>query len=140
MTIKLDHINLTVADLNKSIEWYRKIFGFELVELGTTPEGVKWGIVAFRDSMICMTEYADRVAADQVDDQTTHQIYHFGIRVSDLEQWQQTIHDHQLKLYYGGKIHYPNSKSWYIHDPSGHEIEVSYAAQGSMKFPIRGVQ
>ncbi len=43
MTIKLDHINLTVENLKESIEWYRKIFGFELVESGATPQGNKWG-------------------------------------------------------------------------------------------------
>jgi catechol 2,3-dioxygenase-like lactoylglutathione lyase family enzyme len=140
MTIKLDHINLTVADLKNSIEWYGKVFGFELVESGTTPQGIKWGIVAFNDSMICMTEYTGRIAADKVEDKSTHQIYHFGIRVSDLEQWQQTVKDHQLKLYYSGEIKYPTSKSWYIHDPSGHEIEVSYAVHGRMQFPSGGIQ
>jgi catechol-2,3-dioxygenase len=139
MTIKIDHINLTVDSLNHSIVWYRQIFGFELVESGTTPQGVKWGIVAFNDFMICMTEYAGRVAADRTEDQSAHQIYHFGIRVSDLEHWQHTIKDHNLKLFYGGKIEYPFSKSWYVHDPSGHEIEVSYATQGRLQFPIGGI-
>jgi len=140
MTIKLDHINLTVADLKNSIEWYGKVFGFELVESGTTPQGIKWGIVAFNDSMICMTEYAGRTAADKFEDKSFHQIYHFGIRVSDQKRWQQTVQDHQLKLYYGGEIKYPTSKSWYVHDPSGHEIEVSYASKGRMQFPSGGVQ
>ena len=140
MTIKLDHINLTVADLKNSVEWYGKVFGFELVESGATPEGIKWGIVAFNESMICMTEYAGRTAADKDEDKSIHQIYHFGIRVSDLEQWKQTVQDYQLKLYYGGEIKYPASTSWYVHDPSGHEIEVSYTAQGRMQFPNGGIQ
>ncbi len=41
MTIKLDHINLTLANLKQSIEWYGKIFGFELVESGISPQGTK---------------------------------------------------------------------------------------------------
>jgi catechol-2,3-dioxygenase len=98
------------------------------------------GIVAFNDSMICMTEYGDRVAADKVEDRSVHQIYHFGIRVSDMAAWQQTIQDNELKLYYGGQIEYPSSKSWYVHDPSGHEIEVSYTAQERLQFPSRGIQ
>jgi catechol 2,3-dioxygenase-like lactoylglutathione lyase family enzyme len=140
MTIKLDHINLTVADLKNSVEWYGKVFGFELVESGTTPEGTKWGIVASNDSMICMTEYAGRTDADKSEDQSTHHIYHFGIRVSELKQWQQIVLDHGLRLYYGGEINYPNSKSWYVYDPSGHEIEVSYTARGRMQFPSGGVR
>jgi len=140
MTVRLDHINLTVANLTDSIEWYGKIFGFELVESGATPQGVRWGIVAFNDSMICMTEYAERVPADKVEEKSVHQIYHFGIRVSDIEKWQRTIQDHKIKLYYGGQIEYPSSKSWYVHDPSGHEIEVSYTAQSRLHFPVAGVQ
>lgn len=140
MTIKLDHINLTVANLTESIEWYGKIFGFQLVESGTTPQGVRWGIVAFNDSMICMSEYAGRAAADEAEDKSAHQIYHFGIRVSDIEKWQQTIRDRNLKLYYGGEIEYPSSKSWYVHDPSGHEIEVSHTALDRLQFPIGGIQ
>lgn len=140
MTIKLDHINLTVADLKNSIEWYRKVFGFELVESATTAQGIKWGIMAFDDSMICMTEYTGRTAADKVEDKSIHQICHFGIRVSDLEKWQQTVQDHKLKLYYEGEVKYPTSKSWYVHDPSGHEIEVSYTAKRRMQFPTGGIQ
>lgn len=140
MTIKLDHINLTVENLTDSIEWYGKVFGFELVESGTTPQGVRWGIIAFNDSMICMSEYAGRFSADKVEDKSVHQIYHFGIRVSDIEKWEQIVKDHKLKLYYGGQIECPFSKSWYVHDPSGHEIEVSHADQERLQFPIGGIQ
>ncbi len=140
MTIKIDHINLTAENLKNSIEWYKQIFGFALVESGTTPQGIKWGIVAFNDFMICITEYSGRVAADKLEDKSAHQIYHFGIRVSDIEHWQKTVKDNKLKLYYGGQIEYPSSKSWYVHDPSGHEIEVSYTAQERLHFPSGGIQ
>jgi lactoylglutathione lyase len=140
MTIKLDHINLTVANLADSINWYNRVFGFELVESGITFQGVKWGIVAFNDSMICMAEDGKRVAADKTEDKSVHQIYHFGIRVSNIVTWLKTIQENKLKIYYGGQIEYPNSKSWYVHDPSGHEIEVSYSAQERLQFPSGGLQ
>lgn len=139
MTIKIDHINLTIANLENSIEWYKNIFGFELVESGTTVQG-KNGIVAVNDSMICMTEYNERVAVDKYENTSAHQIRHFGIRVSDIRQWQRAIKDHKLKLSFGGAIAYPFSKSWYIHDPSGHEIEVSYTEQNPLQFPNRVAQ
>ena len=35
MTIKhLDHLNLTAANLEESLQWYRDVFGFEVVEKG----------------------------------------------------------------------------------------------------------
>jgi lactoylglutathione lyase len=139
MTIKLDHINLTVKNLQDSIEWYGKVFGFKLVESGTSPWGKKWGIVAFNDSMISMTENAGRIAADKDLGKSAHHIDHFGIRVSDLERWQKTIQDHQIKVNYGGEVNYPTSKSWYIFDPSGHSIEVSYSQHERLLFPTRSL-
>ena len=135
MNIKLDHINLTVANLNESIEWYKKIFSFELAESGTTPLGTKWGIVAFNDNMICMSEDPKRISADKFEDESAHQIYHFGIRISDENEWRQIVTRYSLKLYYGGINDYPSSRSWYIQDPSGHSIEVSFAGDEPLRFP-----
>ena len=130
MIIKIDHINLTVSNLDESVAWYRKIFGLELVESGTTYQGRKWGIVAYNDFMICMSEYPERETADKFDEEVFHQINHFGIRISDAKKWQQVVEEQKIKLHYGGAIKYRHSTSWYVHDPSGHEIEVSFAENG----------
>src|SRR5262249_32392119 len=100
----------------------------------------KWAIVAMNDSMICMTEYAGRVLADHHDDESFHQIDHFGIRVSDVDQWLQIVNEHKLRVYYGGVVEYPYSRSWYVQDPSGHAIEVSYTDQERLQFPSRGAK
>jgi catechol 2,3-dioxygenase-like lactoylglutathione lyase family enzyme len=91
MKLRLDHINLTVANLNDSIEWYRRIFGFELVESGVSHLGIHWGIVAFDDNMICMSEHPKRKHSEIDQNELFHQIYHFGIRVSDEMEWRQTV-------------------------------------------------
>ena len=135
MKIKFDHINLTVGNLDEGITWYESIFGFKFVEGGVSQEGKRWAIVAYDDYMICMTEYSDRKKADAVDDSDAHQLYHIGIRVSDVNEWQDKVNRLNLKLYYGGVVEYPNSRSWYVHDPSGHEIEVSYSGGKSLQFP-----
>jgi catechol-2,3-dioxygenase len=135
MTIKIDHINLTVKNLKESMDWYGKMFGFKIVESGKTQKGTKWGIVAFNDAMICMAEYKERKIASKEDDESVHKIYHFGIRVSDEAKWKQLIHTNNIQLQYGGVIEYPYSKSWYIHDPSGHEIEVSFTDKEILEFP-----
>lgn len=140
MTIKIDHINITVNELAASVDWYGKVFGFKLVESGKTAVGGNWGIVAINDTMVCMTEFSGHSTADKATDKSAHKINHFGIRISNLEQWQKTVEDNQLKLYYGGVIEYPNSKSWYVHDPSGHEIEISYTVKEHLQFPTGGIQ
>jgi catechol 2,3-dioxygenase-like lactoylglutathione lyase family enzyme len=135
MKIKLDHINLTVRDLAESIEWYSKIFGFKLVEQGIGSRGQSWAIVACNDSMIVMSEYKNKQSAEEAPETAFHKIYHFGIRVSDLMSWENVVKEFRLKLFYGGVIEYPFSKSWYIHDPSGHEIEISHTNEAELRFP-----
>jgi len=135
MTLRLDHINISVKNLDKSINWYQTIFGFQKVEEGVNHIGAKWAILAFNDSMIAMSEYTHRkdpiiynVNAEN------HAIFHFGIRIDNIEDWRSKVKLHNLKLYYGGEVKYPFSVSWYIHDPTGHEIEVSYSEGKPLRF------
>jgi lactoylglutathione lyase len=135
MKVKLDHVNITVRDLDESIKWYREIFGFEKAEGGNSQLGKRWAIVACEDSMIAMTEYKEKKLAGQDDDRSTHRIFHFGLRVPSAENWRAQVKKYDLTLYYGGEIEYPFSRSWYVHDPSGHEIEVSCADGKPLRFP-----
>ncbi len=132
MKIKCDHVNLTVTNIDESILWYNKIFDFELVESGKDVN--RWAIIANNDFMICMTEYLNRSAFDLNDQTKFHQIYHFGIRVPDERDWLNRIQENNLQLNYGGEIKYPFSKSWYVSDPDGFEIEVSYTKDPILKF------
>ncbi len=135
MKIKLDHINLTVQDIKESITWYQKVFGFNLVESGIGSRGQPWAIVAADDSMIVMSQDKDRGKASKHQEANFHKIYHFGIRVSDANTWETKVKENGLRLNYGGVINYPFSRSWYIYDPSGHEIEVSHSEQEHLQFP-----
>lgn len=135
MKIKLDHINLTVHDINQSINWYEKVFGFKLVEKGIGSKGQPWAIVAENDSMIVMNEFKDRSLEDETRPATYHKIYHFGIRVSDVKTWERTVKENNMALNYGDVVQYPHSRSWYVRDPSGHEIEVSYTEGETLRFP-----
>lgn len=123
---KLDHVNITVKDLDASVQWYHEVLGMRLVEEGKSGLGKRWGIVERDDSMICMTEYPNMKSASQMENTEFFQIYHFGFRTPDRKAWEQTVKRHKLKLYYGGINEYPNSVSWYVKDPNGHTIEVSH--------------
>ena len=63
-----------------------------------------------------------------------HQINHFGFRITDKKEWVERIKKYDLSILFGGPIQYPHSTSWYLEDPSGHEIEVSYTENDSMVF------
>ena len=111
MKFKLDHINLTVASLEESIDWYKKIFGMELVEEGHEDEK-KWAIVARNDSMLCLHEIVAGEATPNYE--SRHKINHFGFRIPDRKKWEDIVKKYKLELFYGGVNHYPHSTSWYV--------------------------
>lgn len=135
MTIKIDHINMSVMNLEESIQWYKNIFGFEKVESGTNPQGRKFAILAFNDNMLALYETKGKENANPTLSDPKHQIFHFGLRVDNLNQWLEKIKEFNLKLNYGTQVEYPHSRSWYVFDPSGHEIEVSWTNGKPLQFP-----
>ncbi|MEM7305220.1 MAG: VOC family protein [Planctomycetota bacterium] len=122
----LDHLNLSVASLAESIDWYRRVFGFEPMESGTY-RGGPWTIVRCGDALLCMYEHADRLHldGDQLRARRLHGLSHFGLRIDDREAWERTVEREGLHLLYGGASRWKHSTSWYLLDPTGYEIEVA---------------
>ncbi len=126
MTIKqLDHLNLTVSNLEETIAWYGAVFGFEVVERGEREEG-PWAIIQGGESTLCIFESSARSRPDRFahDDKERHVIYHFGFRITDRQAWLKQVAKHSLELDFGGENEYPHSSSWYVRDPTGYTIEV----------------
>lgn len=128
---KLDHINFTVSNFNESVDWYKKIFNFDLVENGVSQEGRRWGILQSGDTMLAITEYPDRKWNFGED---YHQTYHFGLRLLDESEWEQKVREYKLETFYSSPIPYPHSTSWYVKDPTGNEIEVAIWKNNEVKF------
>ncbi len=127
----IDHVNFSVNNFNESVEWYGKVFNFDLVEEGTNDSGSKWGILRSGDSMLAITELPEKTfpKGDEF-----HQTYHFGISVQDQGEWEETIKANSLKTFYSSPISYPHSTSWYVKDPTGHEVEVSVWDNNTVNF------
>lgn len=121
----LDHLNLSVRSFDESAGWYRRVFGFEVVEKGEI-EGRPWGVLKAGDAMLCIYEHPDRVHLDGAGlrERKLHGFDHFGLRITDRESWLATLEREGLELLYGSPIRWPHSTSWYVADPTGHEIEV----------------
>lgn len=122
---QLDHLNLTVADLDATADWYARVFGFEQVE-GGVQEGVRWGVLRGGDAMLCVYEhpelrYQDRFAMQK---EGLHALAHFGLRIADVEAWLETLARERVPVHYGGVVTWPHSRAWYVSDPTGYEIEV----------------
>ena len=54
----LDHLNLSVADFEETADWYRRMFGFEVVERGIQ-DGEPWGVIRGGDAMLCIYQRPD---------------------------------------------------------------------------------
>ena len=126
----LDHLNLTVTSFERTVAWYKKVFGFEVVEQGMEEDG-PWGVLKNGDSMLCVYESPKR---DILDSERFHQIYHFGLRIENREQWEQTLRQESIPTHYGSPVQYPHSTSWYVTDPSGYRIEVALWNKNEIRF------
>ena len=123
---QLDHLNLSVSNFDETVGWYGRIFGMELVEDGVQ-DGVRWGVIKGGDAMLCIYEHADLKFrdADAMQKRGYHAISHFGLRITDQEEWEAVIKAEKLEVHYGGLIAWPHSYAWYITDPTGYTIEVA---------------
>ncbi len=136
MTVRmLDHLNLTVKNLDETIAWYGAIFGFEVVERGMRNDG-PWAIIRSGEAMLCLYQDRHRIGPDRFlrDERKRHVIYHFGLRVTDRDAWLETVATHGLELEYGGEVAWPHSSSWYVSDPTGYSIEVVLWEQDQICF------
>ncbi|MEN8008220.1 MAG: VOC family protein [Candidatus Krumholzibacteriota bacterium] len=131
----IDHINLTVADFDETAVWYQRVFGFEVVEEGMQDD-TRWGVIRQGDVMLCIYQfedcrYEDRFALRKMG---LHGINHFGLRITDRKDWEETIEREKIEILYEGPIRWPHSTSWYIADPTGWEIEVALWDGDSIAF------
>lgn len=135
MQIKqLDHLNLDVADLAASADWYRRVFGFEEQERGIY-NGYPWRIVRSGEAMLAMYERPGlTVNAGSWAESQALAINHFALRITDKAAWLATIEREAIKVNYGEAVEWPHSTSWYLNDPNGYEIEVVLWIQDQIRF------
>jgi lactoylglutathione lyase len=136
MKAALDHLNLTVRNLDETVGWYKEVFGFEIVESGLTEDKRPWGILRNGNSMLCVYENQKLKHIPENDDfpGDFHRIFHFGLRITDREKWERVLVLKKIRPEYGGAVSYPHSTSWYVKDPSGHTIEVVLWNDDEVKF------
>ena len=124
----IDHLNITVKNLDKSLDYYKRIFGFEVMESGDY-NGTPYKIIGISNKgMLCMYENKDLVIKN-------NNIGHFGFNIEFTEDIVEMLEKENADVrYYNGDaiIQYPKSKSIYIHDPDGNQIELSEVFAGGL--------
>ncbi len=112
---KVDHINLSVKNLDRSIKFYSDIFGFKLRERAIR-NGSDYAIIGLSNKLfLCLYE----------SNFNKSNMNHFGIHIENFREALQLLKENGIELLYGGLVQYPQSQSIYISDPSGNEIELS---------------
>jgi len=117
----IDHVAITVSDLQRSIAWYRDVLGLERRFQD------EWGDVP---TMMCAGETCVALfvsdARDQgsVDDPASRSLHHIAFRgdKENFESAQQRFRD--LGLGFRPADH-GIARSVYIADPDGHRIEIT---------------
>lgn len=122
ITIKaIDHINLNVKNLEETILFYKNLFNFEVKETGvSTSSGSPYAIIGqsqvgflaiYEDENFSLTNY--------------QALNHFGFYVHNIEDIYNKLKTKGINILYDGFVKWPESRSLYIKDPNGFEIELS---------------
>ena len=57
---------------------------------------------------------------------------HFGLHVEGFDSIESELRERGVPINYGGPVHQGKSRSLYIEDPSGHEIELAEFVGGNL--------
>ncbi len=131
----IDHINMCVTNLERSIAFYREVFGFEIKEDHRGLKEYPWvtlGIPNVAYLILYETEKAKK-SRDM-------RIVHFGFALKTVERMDdvlQRILDAGIETKKNNDgtpmvIHYGRSSSIYLSDPDGYALDVSIKFGGGL--------
>ena len=114
----IDHVNLSVRDLDKSVDFYSRLLGIDVKERGGPSP--RWCILGGRDRFyVCFFE----VPGATYKPNDIH-INHVGLVVDDIDETVRRIHALGFRLQFNdAPVEWPRSKSAYVTDPDGILIE-----------------
>ena len=112
----LRHVALFVSDVDRSIEFYCKVFGMEL-EWRPEPESAY------------LTGGTDNLALHEGKVERKVSLDHIGFVVPTMaavDQWETHIRAQGHEPFAPAKTHRDGARSFYVPDPDGHVIQVLY--------------
>lgn len=121
----IDHVNMKVKNLDQSVKFYKNLFGFE-VKQEENPNKIDAPskIIGNNSIKLCMYEVPDMSPEGG--------IAHFGFNISNFNEIIKKCEELGVKILYGGTVDWEKSKSVYIVDPSGYEIELGEVSGGGL--------
>jgi len=121
----IDHVNMKVKNLEKSVEFYKNLFGFEVKqEENPNKKDVPSKIIGNDAIKLCLYEVPEMSPEGG--------IAHFGFNIANFDEIIAKCKDLGVEILYGGTIDWEKSRSVYIVDPSGYEIELGQVSGGGL--------
>jgi catechol 2,3-dioxygenase-like lactoylglutathione lyase family enzyme len=120
----IEHVNLTVSNLQRSMDFYCKLFDFH-VRWRADASADKQEAHVGNDELYVAFYQAPRPGAAEVDYDRVG-LNHFGIIVDDLEKYRQRLSELDVRPHH--EPEYPPGRRFYFYDPDKIEVElVEYA-------------
>ncbi len=121
----IDHVNMKVKDLAQSVKFYKNLFGFEIKqEENANKLDAPSKIIGNDTIKLCLYEVPDMSPEGG--------IAHFGFNIDNFKDTIEKCKELGVEVLYGGIVDWEKSKSVYIVDPSGYEIELGEISGGGL--------
>ena len=115
-TTGIDHVNLQVNDLEESIRFWTDLLGFEILESIPDQNGA---IIGTREAKLALYE---KTSPGKVE---ISGLSHLGFHIEDFDSALADCQHRGIPILYDGVVSWPNSRSLYIQDPNGYEVELT---------------
>ena len=122
----IDHINMNVRNLDESVTFYKNLFGFEIKKEENAPNksDAPSKIIGNDSIKLCLYEVPDMSPKGG--------IAHFGFNIENFDDILEKCREFNVQVLYGGPIDWEKSRSIYIADPSGYELELGQIPGGGL--------
>jgi catechol 2,3-dioxygenase-like lactoylglutathione lyase family enzyme len=115
---RMEHVHLSVADVSRSVDFYRRAFGFDVRWEESGPDG-RCAHVGTDRFYVALSEDGALAAAGGTEGAS---ILHFAFTTEDLEAFRRRLAERGIEA--GELYRRKEGDAVYIYDPDGHEIEV----------------
>lgn len=129
--MKLEHVNLTVADLDRSVAFYRHLLGWDLRWQGQALTG-RAAHVGNADTYLALFEGPGRSAGRGADYDRVG-FNHVGFAVDDLDVARERLRAAGVEI--TSEMDYDPGVHLYFLDPDGYEVEVVAYAHDEVPVP-----
>ena len=121
----IDHVNMKVKNLIQSVEFYKNLFGFKIKqEENPNKLDAPSKIIGNNTIKLCMYEVPTMSPEGG--------IVHFGFNIENFDQVIEKCKELNVEILYDGILDWEKSRSVYIVDPNGYEIELGQIAGGGL--------